>query len=369
MILIARQPKYITIKEQIKEWIVNGTIQPGEKIYSESEMMELFSVSRHTIRQAVGDMVHEGWLYREQGAGTFCSFKLVESSNQVSAQSSSKNIGVITTYLSDYIFPSIIKGIESYLSEHGYNLTLACTNNDVEKERNCLQNMLDNQIDGLIVEPTKSNQFNPNIQYYLELEQKNIPYLMINQYYSELNPPYIMLDDEQGGYLATEHLLSLGHKKIIGLFKSDDLQGINRMRGFIKAIRLSNIPSSPEMIISYTTEEKYNQLLKRIKDIFTNKERPTAIVCYNDELAIQLIHSLRAIGLSVPDDISVVGFDDSFLAVATDIKLTTVKHPQTEMGIEAAKWIVSTIENKGTNSPTQIFKPELIIRESTNSPL
>lgn len=358
------QPKYMMIKEQIKNWISEGKINPGEKIYSESEMMDIFSVSRHTIRQAVGVLVHEGWLYREQGAGTFCSTRNVES-NQSSLQTTRKNIGVITTYLSDYIFPSIIKGIESYLTENGYSLTLACTNNDVEKEQICLQTMLNNKVDGLIVEPTRSNQFNPNINYYLQLEQQNIPYLMINQYYPELNPPHITLDDEKGGYLATEHLISLGHERIIGLFKSDDLQGVNRMRGFMKAIRTTKLPSSPDMIISYTTEEKYNQLLKRLKDLFSSNSKPTAIVCYNDELAIQVINAVRALGQRVPEDVSVIGFDDSYLSVATDIQLTTIKHPQTEMGIDAAKWIISTIEQKGELPPSKIFEPELIVREST----
>lgn len=360
---IAYQAKYVIIKEQIKEWILIGTIKPGEKIYSESEMMDMFSVSRHTIRQAVGDLVHEGWLYREQGAGTFCSNNLAQS--KTSSNLPTKNIGVITTYLSDYIFPSIIKGIESFLTENGYSLTLACTNNDVEKEKICLQNMMDSNIDGLIVEPTKSNQFNPNINYYLELEKRNIPYLMINQFYSELIPPYIIMDDELGGYIATEHLISLGHKNIIGIFKTDDLQGINRMRGFMKAIRTAKIPSTPEMVLSFTTEEKFNTLINRLKSYFNTIKKPTAIVCYNDELAIQVINSLRAIGISVPNDVSIVGFDDSFLAVATDVKLTTIKHPQTQMGIEAAKWIISAIEQKVELPASQTFEPELIIRDST----
>lgn len=362
MNIIAYVAKYVIIKEQIKKWITTRQIKSGEKIYSESEMMEIFKVSRHTIRQAVGDLVHEGWLYREQGVGTFCSHKLI------GYNSPTKNIGVITTYLSDYIFPSIIKGMEYYLTEKGYTLTLACTNNDIAKEKYCLQNMMGSNIDGLIVEPTKSNQFNPNIHYYLELEKKNIPYLMINQFYSELIPPHIIVDDELGGFLATEHLISLGHERIIGIFKTDDLQGINRMRGFMKAVRSSKIISTPEMVLSYTTEEKYDVLLKRLEVYFTSDLKPTGIVCYNDELAIKVLNSLRTLGISVPNDVSIVGFDDSYLAVATDVKLTTIKHPQTQMGLEAAKWIISAIEQKKTLPPSQTFEPELIVRDSTYPP-
>lgn len=231
---LAQKSKYIMVKEQITEWITSGKVKPGEKIHSENELVKMFGVSRHTIRQAIGDLVHEGWLYREQGAGTFCSHIPSLDSPRIQTPhhiKNGKNIGVITTYISDYIFPSIIRGIESVLTAEGYTLTLACTNNDIELEKQCLQMMLSRQIDGLIVEPTKSINYNPNIHYYLELEQNNIPYLMINQYYSQLQPPYIVVNDEVGGFIATKHLIDLGHEKIIGLFKTDDAQGVNRMQG------------------------------------------------------------------------------------------------------------------------------------------
>ena len=358
------------VKEKITEWITSGKVQPGEKIYSENELVKMFGVSRHTIRQAVGDLVHEGLLYREQGAGTFCSHKKEQSMEQTpslihTSSTNGKNIGVITTYLSDYIFPSIIKGIESHLTAHGYTLTLACTDNDVEKEKQCLQTMLSRNIDGLIVEPTKSSHYNPNINYYLELEQNNIPYLMINQYYSQLMPPHMIMNDEHGGFIATEHLIKLGHEKIIGLFKIDDLQGVNRMQGFIRAFREHNLPFFPEMVITFTTEDQDNKLLEILENFFKTDSLPSAIVCYNDQLALHVLNLLRQRGLSVPEDVSIVGFDDSSLAVATEVKLTSITHPKMEMGIEAAKWIVSAVEKKGDLLPSIVYEPKLVIRNST----
>lgn len=359
------------VKDKIKEWISNGEIRPGDKIYSENELVKIFGVSRHTIRQAVGDLVHEGWLYREQGAGTFCSNSLIHNQPQPQQQRNSsigKNIGVITTYISDYIFPSIIKGIESYLTEKGYLLTLACTNNDVEKEKQCLDSMLLRNIDGLIVEPTKSSGYNPNMNHYLELEQNNIPYLMINQSYPQLNPPHIIVDDEKGGYIATEHLIKLGHERIIGIFKSDDLQGVHRMRGFIEAFRKNNLTLFPELIITYSTEEQDSLLLEKIRKILSSSgTMPTGIICYNDQIALSVLNVLRALELIVPADISLIGFDDSYLAEAMEPKLTSISHPKIEMGIAAAKWIVSAIENRNLDGieHSTIYEPELIIRNST----
>ncbi|PKG24824.1 GntR family transcriptional regulator [Niallia nealsonii] len=365
---MAHMTKYNMVKEKIKGWITSGQVKPGEKIYSENELMKLLGVSRHTIRQAIGDLVHEGWLYREQGAGTFCSNQIIELPGSSSAFPTIKNngnIGVITTYISDYIFPSIIKGIESYLTTKGYSLTFACTDNDMDKEKQCLQTMLSSNINGLIVEPTQSSNYNPNINYYLELEQNQIPYLMINQFYSQLTPPHIVVNDEHGGYIATEHLIKLGHKKIIGLFKTDDLQGVNRMKGFIRAYKEFNLPFFPEMVITYSTDEQNSTPLKQLESILSSRQKPTAIVCYNDQLAIEVINVLKYHSLSIPEDISIVGYDDSFLAQATDIKLTTVAHPKTEMGIDAAKWIIDAIEKRGNPSSSIVYQPELVIRNSS----
>jgi GntR family transcriptional regulator, arabinose operon transcriptional repressor len=363
---MAQKTKYNMVKEQITDWITSGKVKPGEKIHSENELVKMFGVSRHTVRQAVGDLVHEGWLYREQGAGTFCSFKQEENQTTVPpAQTIGKNIGVITTYISDYIFPSIIRGIESYLSNQGYSLTFACTDNDIEKEKLCLQTMLNRNIDGLIVEPTKSSVYNPNIHYYLELEQRNIPYLMINQFYPQLAPPHIVVNDEHGGYIATEHLIKLGHRKIIGLFKTDDLQGVNRMQGFIRAFREHGITFFPDMVISYSTEDMNEKVKDQLNKFYSSDDKPTAIVCYNDQLALMVLDVLRNYQISVPDDVSIVGYDDSFLAETFEVKLTSVAHPKMEMGIEAAKRIVSAVEGKDNNPQSIIYEPELVVRNST----
>ncbi len=365
---MAQQTKVSMVKQKIKEWITDEKVSPGEKIYSENELVKMFEVSRHTVRQAVGDLVHEGWLTREQGAGTFVSQRQNKTERPVPT---GKNIGVITTYITDYIFPSIIKGIESYLTDHGYSLTFACTDNNPEKERQCLESMLNRSIDGLIVEPTRSSGYNPNLHYYLQMEQNNIPYLMINQYYPQLNPPHLILNDEKGGFIATEHLIKLGHQKVIGLFKSDDIQGLNRMQGFIRAFRENEISFFPEMIITYTTEEKDKILLKKLKDVLILEEkRPTGIICYNDEIAINVLNLLRELELKVPEDISIVGYDDSYLTEASETKITSVTHPKTEMGVEAAKWIVATVENRESEvveNSQKMYEPELVIRNSTKA--
>lgn len=364
--------KYKKIKKWIMTNILNGNLQPNQKIYSESELMNIFNVSRHTVRLAIGELVSEGWLCKRQGAGTFVTNKIIEKNN--SPDQYQRRIAIITTYISEYIFPSIIRGAENVFRNEGFQISLFSTNNNYENEKNILESIITQNFDGLIIEPTKSASFNPNINYYFNIETLGIPYIMINAYYDVLEPTSILLDDEKGGFLQTEHLIKLGHRNILGFFKTDDMQGTKRLKGYLKAHRHYGIPINKQNIITYTTEEKFTRPAKILDEILSSSvDPPTAIVCYNDELAIILLDVLRNKKIQIPEEISIVGFDDSFLAEVTEVKLTSIKHPKMELGEMAAKKIIDLIhykegkqdQEKNDLFESYIFEPELIIRNST----
>ena len=369
--MLVMQTKYGIVKQAIKSKILDGTYEPHAKIPSESEMMKQFEVSRHTVRLAIGELVTEGWLYREQGAGTFCADRSKQQLQQNGMPN--KNIAIVTTYISDYIFPSIIRGAEAYLSDHGYNVSLFNTNNDHEKEREYLERIITTGFDGAIIEPTKSASANPNINYYLNLERLQIPYIMINAYYDALEPFRVLVDDEQGAFLQTEHLIKQGHRDIIGFFKTDDMQGTLRMKGYLKAHREHKVPITPNHIVTYSTEEKHEKPVNELEALLNQSEaKPTGLVCYNDELAIKLINVLRERNIKIPQDMSIVGFDDSFLTELSEVKLTSVAHPKAELGRAAGKLILDLIESgqgKGYEAAIDsiVFPTKLVPRQSTQA--
>ncbi|SFK81137.1 transcriptional regulator, GntR family [Paenibacillus sp. 1_12] len=356
-------PKYIQLKQEIMGWLHTAKIKPNERMPTEHEIADQFGMSRQTVRQALGELELEGWLYRVQGSGTYVA-PAPKPKQEI------QTIGVLTTYISDYIFPSIVRGVESVLRSRGYRMLLSSTDNDKARERESLQMLLTHPLAGIIIEPTKSAEGNPNLDFYLSLEYRSIPFLMINERYMEMDCPCIKMDDEAGGFTAVEHLIKLGHRRIAGFFKMDDLQGVNRMKGFIRAHHELKVPLLPHAVIHYATEEKktkpYEAALAMLRQ---NEERPTAFVCYNDELAVHLIAAIREAGLSVPGDISVIGYDDSTLATAMEVKLTTMAHPKLDLGIQAAETLMDMIEQKEFKAAdrTKIWKPELIIRESTRA--
>lgn len=354
--------KYVEISDYFKNKIDNGEMKPGEKLPTEYDMVDMFSVSRHTVRQAILELEKDKYIYREKGVGAFCADR---EKDIVKEQ---KMIMVITTYISDYIFPYIIRGIEEVLSQKGYGVILFSTRNEKEKEAEQLKKLLNYNIVGAIIEPTTSAIENVNSEYYMELNKKKIPYIMINSFYEGLNKSYVDIDDEKGGYLACKHLLDLGHKKIAAVFKEDDSQGIKRKKGYIKALEEYNVNFDKTLVGSYKTFEEDFYPYAFVKNLLSKgQDRPTAVVAYNDKIAVQIISAARELGLKIPEDLSIVGYDnEQIIASIINGGLTTIDHPKEELGKLVATELLSIIEGE-KESFSYTYEPKLIIKKSTKN--
>ncbi|WP_454191219.1 substrate-binding domain-containing protein [Paenibacillus sp. Marseille-Q7038] len=355
------KPKYQFIIDDIKSNILSGVYNVGEQIPTESALQEQYQVSRQTVRKAILELSNEGFLRSEKGSGTYVSNQYRSKSN---GNTNNKIIGVITTYISDYIFPSIIRGIEGRLNEDNYSLLLASTNNDVAQEKKALEMMLSYGVDGLIVEPTKSNLYNPNIAYYLTFKEQDVPFIMINAHYEELEVPFFCLDDVQSSYLATKELISKGHEKIGIISKMDDLQGKYRMKGYIKALGEAKLRFQPEQVLSFDTESKQNLSVNIKNFLIENRDVLTAIVCYNDEVGLEVVNVCRQLDISIPNELSIIGQDNSYIAKNANIKLTTLTHPQEKMGRDAADWVIKKLQGKKDLPTTTYYQPVLIEGET-----
>lgn len=355
------KPKYQVILEEIRSEILSGTYNVGEQIPTESALQDKYNVSRQTVRKAILELANEGFLRSEKGSGTYVSNQY---RTKTGGNTNNRTIGVITTYISDYIFPSIIRGIEGRLNEDNYSLLLASTNNDVAQEKKALEMMLSYGVDGLIVEPTKSNLYNPNIAYYLSFKEQNVPFIMINAYYEELEVPFFCLDDVQSSYLATQELIAIGHTQIGIIAKMDDLQGKYRMKGYIKAIGEAKLRFHPEQVLSFNTETK-QELPANLEQFLTaNRESLTAIVCYNDEVGLEVVQACKRMNISIPDELSLIGQDNSYIAKNAGIKLTTLTHPQEQMGRDAADWVIKNLQGKKDLRNSNYYQPVLITGET-----
>lgn len=354
---MARQSKVSIIRERICDSLFNEAWQAGDRFSSEPQLVLKYGVSRQTVRKALQSLIDEGYLKPIKGSGTYVTEKAVARRYK-----KSYSIGILVTYLSDYIFPTIIRELEETFTEAGFTVQLASTGNSTLKERELLLKMLSNRVDGIVLEPTKSALPNPNADLYENLLAQNFPVITIHSSYNNMPFPTVALDDEAAGFMAAAHLLEKKYESVAAILKSDDLQGHRRYQGVLRAHRAYAKNFDDQKVFWYTTEDiktfpgQAEAIMKRI-------EGSRAVVCYNDQIALMLEDILLAHGARIPEDYALVSIDDSKLAPLAPVPLTSVKSPIKEIGQTAARHLLRLINGEKFN-PNKTFEPSLTIRQS-----
>ena len=331
--------KYAELANKLRYEIQTGVYSSGQKLPSENELASLTGYSRQTVRQAMSILESEGLTDRIQGSGTYVR-------QTAPKREPSYNVAVVTTYIGEYIFPAILHGIEHVLSKNGYTTLLSATRNRVDNERRILEDLLHKPIDGLIVEGTKTAFPNPNIDLYDKFIGLGIPVVFINGFYPELklrNLVYVVADDRAGGHLACQLLLDKGHRRIAGFFKSDDIQGHRRYAGYTEALRESGLSVEDDHVLWFTTEKR-DSLLST--SIIQTLQDCTAAVCYNDEVAMQVVKELLKHGIAVPQQIELISFDNSTFAQLSATPFLSLTNPKETLGRLAAEKMLHLMQGK-----------------------
>ena len=340
---------------------VQTLIHQGQsKLPSEAKLSAQYHMSRQTVRHALQLLEDEGLIQRRKGSGAHIIHSGADSVRQ---------IAVITTFSDDYIFPSILHDIRSCFKEAGYNTIHFTTENKVSQERAILTNLLEQKICAVLIEGSKTALPTPNSDLYIALKQREIPVLFLHGCYSNLQGfPCLFDDNFSGGYHLTQYLLSIGHIKIAGIFKSDDIQGPQRYHGMVSALRDHHISLQDDTFFWYNTEDRASLVKSEyctLLDNFIQKQLQfvTAVVCYNDEIAYYLIKQLLKTGRKVPEDIAVVSFDNSFYSKISPVPITSLAHKNKRTGIVAATLLLDALSGKQERSLCMGW--DLIKRAST----
>ena len=346
-----KQPvKQTTVMAHILEDIQNGRYADGSRMPTEAEYSELFHVSRQTVRKALNALEEQRVIRRVQGSGSYVN--LSPQRRRRTGQ-----IAVICTYISEYIFPSILRGIEQVTKENDYQLLMNSTNNSIASERAILSKLLDNPPDGIIVEGTKTALPNPNREFYHSLAARGVPIVFINSFYPDIageNVIHIVADDYTGGFTATQALIRDGHRNICGIFKSDDTQGTNRYSGYMDALVRMGASVRDNNVIWFSTETK-ELLLRSIGDFLMGIDKScTAVVCYNDQIAATV---LRFFESSADYSVrAVASFDRALPIDSKTLFFISYPHPKEKMGRVAAEKLFRMIA--GYREDSRIFSWE-----------
>ena len=325
--------KYEAVAQAIKNDIENGVYKEGQPIPTEELLTAQYDVSRQTIRKALSLLVEDNLIIKRQRLNPRTG-----------------KIAVVATYISDYIFPSQLRAVNDVLSENKYTAVLSATRNCVCNERAILEEILKNPVDGILIEGTKSAMPNPNFDLYEKLIEMDIPVVFFNGYYPSLSGTYsVCADNQAGGAELVRHLIERGHTKIAGFFKSDDIQGHQRYSGFISELFRNGLIIPDENVFWYITETK-EDLFNNPQEVLNRLGDNTAVVCYNDEVAFELIKCLLSAGRRVPEDVAVVSFDNSNLSRISPVTITSLSYEDRNIGRIAAQKLVDILNGKEVTS-------------------
>ncbi len=274
-------------------------------------------------------------------------------------------VGLIVPELENPIFPAFAQTIESALSQSGFTPVLCTQTPGGVTEDEYVEMLLDRQVSGIVFVSGLHADTTADHERYRRLVQRPLPVVLINGYAEGLDAPFISCDDRLAGELAVAHLVALGHTRIGFLSGPHRFLNVQRkLEGYRAAMRreLGVRDRDLEELVALTLfgveggEVAAGQLLSR---------GVTGMVCGSDLMALGAIRAARRRGLSVPRDVSVVGFDDSPLIAFTDPPLTTLRQPVAAMGNAAIRQLVDEINGHGAPRSEYVFPPELVVRGST----
>jgi len=267
-------------------------------------------------------------------------------------------IGLVVTTIADPFASEVVGGIEQAANDHGYSVFLADSNADPIREQQVVQSFAERRVDGIVVTSSRVGAL-----YLPLLSEMRVPIVLVNNQHPGEFVDTVMIDNVAGSLDAANHLIGLGHRRIAYLGDQFGYQSdTERFAAYRQALDEGGIPFSSELVVH--GDGKPEEAMRAMEKLLALPEPPTAVLCYNDMSALGAMRTIRLHGKRIPEDISVVGFDDLFLASYTQPPLTTVRQPMRRMGLLAMENLFRLMS--GEDSAIRItVEAELIVREST----
>lgn len=278
--------------------------------------------------------------------------------------SKSNIIGVIVPEVVHYFFSSVISGIDDLAYANDYNVMVAQTNEDFEREVHSTLGMLSSRVAGILVSVSKNTK---NFDHLNNLEQNGIPLVFFDRVCPEIETDKVVVDDFDGAYRAVEHLIKTGCRRIVHFGAGQHmLIGKNRQNGYLHALYKYGIPIDDSLIFKC---DDYNEAMHLTEKLIRSGKKPDAIFAVNDMTAIGALSVIKSMGLKVPEDISIIGFTNGLISTMTDPPLSTVEQHGYEMGQIAVRLLLNRLsKNDDDYSPEiRVLKTDLILRGTTKT--
>jgi len=349
---------------QIYHWLLEefhaGRIGVAERLPSENELCARFAVSRPQARLALARLAHEGRIRTVRGKG---NFRLDPDRND------NKDIAVVLPNLDRYIYPELVSAASTALRQRGYQALFDCSNSDPQTELHILERLLERRPAGIIISPLQaiSETDTANLRLLQQIRLEGIVLLLLDNVLNQSAFSSIVMDDYGAGVAAADYLISRGHVRIAVCWSPGHAPFYGRAKGFLEETvrRLGDEESVGRECRLETQTENWG---KAIEGFLSAEARPTAIFCVNDLHALSVRDAARNVGIRVPQDLSLIGFDDSPLARVPEISLTSFVYPSALIGKKAANLLVDSIEAGPPGCRISIVMEAVLSERSTVAP-
>lgn len=272
-------------------------------------------------------------------------------------------IGVIVGDIVNPYFAMLVRGIERTARQFDYSVILQGTDEDYDREEEAIEIALAEQVDGILITPTQKGT-----ETVEELVTSGTPFVLMSRYFKDLDTDYVVMDDRRGGFLATEHLIQKGHSRIAILNGPLHISSATeRYEGYLEAFKHYGLEPDKALVEQgcLTVEDGYRAALRLLE----GPVRPTAVFAFSDFVAFGVLRAANELELMVPEDLSVMGFDDTFFGACMRPPLTTVGGNPEALGERAARLLFEELMTTKASKPIQIRLPvRLVQRGSTGKP-
>jgi DNA-binding LacI/PurR family transcriptional regulator len=275
-------------------------------------------------------------------------------------QKQTHNIGVIVPNL-DYVLSTMVKGIDEVALEAGYTVMVCQSNESFGREMVNTRRLLDSLVDGFIISVSSETKV---FDHFKKIQEKEMPMVVFDRITPHLKAPSVRIDNMDGGFQATEHLIEQGYKRIAILAGPKNLGISNiRLEGYIHALNKHKIKPDNDLIIHCDFNQDYAYVATQ--ELLAGKKKPDAIFTISDRMAIGAMLAIKERGLRMPQDIGLVGFNNEPFTNLVTPRISSVDQPSFELGKIAAKLFIERVHNSDMDHVEEILKPKLCIRESS----
>ena len=325
-----------------------------------------FDVSISTVSKALKDSheISEEVKKRIQAFAKYYRYKPNSLALNLRNQKT-KTIGVIIPQIVHHFFSNVISGIEHIANEKGYNVMICLSNESYEKEVFNMDILASGVVDGIIVSVAKQTEEKGDYTHFKELINNGIPLILFDRKIDEIECNKVLVDDFGGGYIAAQHLIDIGCKKIAILTTPNHVTvGNIRLEGYIKALTDNDILVDESLIVKVNEEQN---IADQIAEIFRKSNCPDGIFAVNEIYAATAVKIAKSNGLNVPNDIAIMGFTDGLISQFSSPQLTTVAQHGFTMGEKSMEILLEELNQQDADYQyqTNIISTDIVIREST----